>query len=337
MHTKTYVIGYDRKCVPISNETAQDDTLTIQSSVGRRGANRRQDVIDVQTALNDVPPSDGGPPQALVTDGLSGKKTEEAIYGFQTKQFGASKADARIDPGHRTHKRLSELQADSTCHCPSQATRGVVASRFAANSSSNNSPAEIMARAGRGLVLAISWTMLARQQIAATRDFLSGSMSRKSSFDLVDRCFKIKGLSKPDAVKALKQLDEIFALMQKAAAMPGLLTRGAGTQKCKEGAFGWAYTTGFHRKDPKKKKIYICTANSSKKNEVRMADLIVHEMAHLVSLPARPIGHGGGAKPAGGLDALKLDHKGAMISASNYAWLAWLARLPESQWMTNQG
>jgi len=41
--------------------------------------------------------------------------------------------------------------------------------------------------------------------------------------------------------------------------------------------------------------------------------------------------------PAGNLAALALPHHTAMRCASNYAWLAWLARLPRSQWLTDMG
>lgn len=79
----------------------------ILASVGMGGANRRDDVIAIQTLLNLarlVVPQIG---PSLAVDGIAGPKTIGAIRAFQTAQFGS--ADGRVDPGKRTIARLNVL------------------------------------------------------------------------------------------------------------------------------------------------------------------------------------------------------------------------------------
>jgi hypothetical protein len=107
----------------------------------------------------------------------------------------------------------------------------------------------------------------------------------------------------------------------------------------------FAFVGGFHKPSTKMsggspslpvRGIYMCTANITTKPPVRMADLIVHEMAHFVGSDAGSPGsihHAAG----GGEAALLAPHRDQIVTAANYAWLAWLARLPKSRWMTDRG
>ena len=75
-------------------------TGSIRAAVGQGGRNDRDDVRTVQTLLNDVAPSSGGPTPKLAVDGLIGPKTISAISKFQQQRLGF--ADGRVDPGGRT-------------------------------------------------------------------------------------------------------------------------------------------------------------------------------------------------------------------------------------------
>jgi putative peptidoglycan binding protein len=79
--------------------------LKISKSVGKGGKNEPADVTTVQTALNKAIKTIGVP--KLKVDGLSGKKTENAIKEFQ-KTIGLKKPDGRIDPGKNTAKMLDQ-------------------------------------------------------------------------------------------------------------------------------------------------------------------------------------------------------------------------------------
>ncbi|MGE0246072.1 MAG: peptidoglycan-binding protein [Pyrinomonadaceae bacterium] len=83
--------------------------VTLTGSVGRNGRNLRDDVSQIQDALNRVGPSNGGPVIKLVVDGFVGPKTVRAIEDFQRTQFPGKFPDGRVDPGQRTVGRLNEL------------------------------------------------------------------------------------------------------------------------------------------------------------------------------------------------------------------------------------
>lgn len=85
--------------------------FTLTGSVGRMGGlNKADDVRKVQTALNKVPVTSGGPAKPLETaTGICGPKTIEAIQLFQIKHFGWSGADGRVDVNGVTHQKLNEF------------------------------------------------------------------------------------------------------------------------------------------------------------------------------------------------------------------------------------
>lgn len=93
------------------HDTPGSDTtlVTLNASVGFNGRNLRDDVVQIQDALNRVGPLNGGPAVPLVVDGFVGPKTVKAIQDFQRAQFPGKQADGRVDPGQRTVGRLNEL------------------------------------------------------------------------------------------------------------------------------------------------------------------------------------------------------------------------------------
>jgi peptidoglycan hydrolase-like protein with peptidoglycan-binding domain len=76
----------------------------LKGSVGVAGQNQQPDTQLVQTLLNAVPATRGGPAPALDVDGLCGPITNGAIRKFQ--QMNQCLADGRIDPGKTTEKAL---------------------------------------------------------------------------------------------------------------------------------------------------------------------------------------------------------------------------------------
>ena len=91
--------------------------ITISAPVGNRkaervknGGNRVADVRTVQIALNRFSPTDGGPSQKLVVDGMVGQRTEYAVEFFQRKwgfyPKGWSGPDVIVDVEGRTIDRL---------------------------------------------------------------------------------------------------------------------------------------------------------------------------------------------------------------------------------------
>jgi len=84
----------------------------IRHSVGRGGANAKDDTRLIQELLNSVPPLEGGPDRLLAEDGLIGPRTQAAIDKYQSTVL--SQPDGRIDPDGPTIKAL----AGKICELP---------------------------------------------------------------------------------------------------------------------------------------------------------------------------------------------------------------------------
>jgi hypothetical protein len=82
----------------------------ISASVGQGGVNRAADVRTVQSLLNKVRPSWGGPAVKLVEDGVCGPRTIAAIRDMQQFQYGTVFfPDGRVDVNQRTLRRLNHM------------------------------------------------------------------------------------------------------------------------------------------------------------------------------------------------------------------------------------
>jgi peptidoglycan hydrolase-like protein with peptidoglycan-binding domain len=81
---------------------------SISASVGRGGANLREDVRLVQQLLNRHP---RGAQPPLGEDGLIGSRTLAAIEAFQRDVVGMARPDGRVDPGGRTFAAMGQAGA----------------------------------------------------------------------------------------------------------------------------------------------------------------------------------------------------------------------------------
>lgn len=324
------------------SEIAQFSSVEIGQSVGRLGRNSPPDVESIQDALNRISIHQGGANPRLRVDSLNGPKTETAIYQFQVQQLDATRADARVDPDRSTIQSMNALlnNTDST------AGSGV---SYHSNSNYASSLSDrdkaIMDRVYSAVTIAMNWTVTASHALESTMAYLNGDKLFEDHYKLVDRCFKISTVSDDlEVKKAILKIKKIFELMRRARMTvdPLLIKQTRGCNPPGKTNFATAQNGGFYLKEPvEEMSIRICTHNISDSRSTEwMADLLVHEFAHFVG-PLKgqvgAIGHGGRAKDMYGLDAFTLNHKECMISASNYAWLAWLSRLPKDQWLTNNG
>lgn len=85
----------------------------ITRSVGRYGINDKDDVMFVQSALNNYAKKYASNSFPLKVDGVCGAKTTQAIYNFQKNHLGIAAPDARIDPNGKTLRHLINPQATS--------------------------------------------------------------------------------------------------------------------------------------------------------------------------------------------------------------------------------
>ncbi|MEZ5426675.1 MAG: hypothetical protein R2747_10445 [Pyrinomonadaceae bacterium] len=211
-----------------------------------------------------------------------------------------------------------------------------------------SNPAEVMKRVMASLTIALGGVLAAKRRLAEAIAFNNGHRNKKfeQANDLVNRCFKVRDASDP--VAAMQRLDKIYNFMPQVIHQAKMLFRPAtvadGVAVTGLSCNAFTFNGGFHKSNTDMRGgtpnfalrgIYFCTPNIVSFSPVDMADLVVHEMSHFVGDAAgsNSIGHAAG----GGLTALTGTHAQMMVTASNYAWLAWLARLDRSQWMTNTG
>jgi peptidoglycan hydrolase-like protein with peptidoglycan-binding domain len=344
----------DGRCSPLDVD-ASTSGLNIQGSVGRGGRNDPTDVRQIQQALNQVPVGEGGPVVPLDVDGFVGPKTETAIFQFQKRQFGLAKADSRVDPGQYTLAKLREFQDDQPL-CD--------ASPGGANATVDHSQdTPVLLRVYANLPQVMSWTSAAIRQLQNAEDYLRSSTpdwmeaSGQQSLLLVDRCFHVIDLGPDRAVQAIWNIRRIFRNMQMVVGHFSEATDfGTGYfQPATSGFFTkdkklvFAYTfpggwTATDRNNPnlpatsnstgetlREDAIYICTDASKDKSSEDLTDMLIHELAHFVG-PEK--GFFQIVDHAYGTAALQLNHQTAIRTASCYAWLAWLARKPMSEWQT---
>lgn len=339
----------DKRSVPV-DEQAPTSQLDIQSSVGRGGRNHRSDVKRIQEALNRVPHARGGSLTPLVVDGLNGPKTEGAIYKFQKHHFGAGRADGRVDPDQSTLEKLREFQTQNPSPAAGMTGGTSTLRSLTSTSKAKSAPVTIMTRV-RNNTIVLGSVLSAKRRLAEAIVFVQGHKNKEfeEAEKLVNRCFKIRKAGSTNAqVLAMQRIDQLYSRMPKVLAERMTIFQPMSGSRCvtpmPKNAF--AFVGGFHRPNtevttkgsPKirVRGIYFCTAHIEKMPPHRVSDLIVHEMAHFVGPEAGKagaIGHSAG----GGLTALNAGHSQMIVTAANYAWLAWLARLPRSRWMTDKG
>jgi hypothetical protein len=339
-----------RTCVPMgaSSSAPTAGPLAIQFSVGVGGKNLRPDVLRIQEALNRVPVTQGGPTPALVPDSW----------------IGPAKADGRVDPNQYTIAKLREFQAGPTaapgCACP---PKGVTSSSSLVEPSGLPAPTlPIMDRVYDSLPTCLLWNIQARRCLNKAIRLQSGDVTVEEvddaakCLDVVDRCFKVKALPTEEGLREMKAVRDVFNKINRVItnsernvrffhlAPPGTETRGGVVIQA------FTYPGGFTRRGPdgnppmsnpdfvgpnlSQNGIYICEPSVRDSTALHLVDILNHEMAHFAGPEAMADRI---QDPAGNLAALALPHHTAMRCASNYAWLAWLARLPQTEWMTNTG
>jgi hypothetical protein len=82
----------------------------IKNSVGRKGINKKADVVIVQEMLNR---STARPHKLLTVDGIAGLLTMAAIEKFQKEVVGFAKPDGLIEVNGRTWRKLSRYLIES--------------------------------------------------------------------------------------------------------------------------------------------------------------------------------------------------------------------------------
>lgn len=266
--------------------------IAISAPVGIKGANRSDDVMVIQRALNDVPPGQGRPVVPLKIDGVCGPKTKDAIQKFQLKHFGWKLADGRVDPDKDTIAKLNELSGGSSA----------LPADFGGAQSAAATGGRIVRVVGLldrsfSCIRAAQANLLSALTVVNTPDSSNPSigLSRAGRMQLANRHFDVDTYPKADRRRVLNQILHTFDMMRQVFQRPGGLW-GVATFDVDPLArphVAYTYGKGFHHpgrtQTEKGKKIrtdavYLCEKMDTKTDEV-VTCVIVHELAHFVGSP----------------------------------------------------
>lgn len=158
-----------------------------------------------------------------------------------------------------------------------------------------------------------------------------GSQYNDRALALVDRCFKVKTHKTKDRIK--RDLDFIKKCFRRIAwffdevkADKGFLSVGP---PVRPNDIAYAQVDGW-RKGDKDGLVFVLAQCKGRKDE-NLTDIIMHESVHF----AAGVGHYEiNGEPAYGQKVFGLTNAQALKNASSYAYLAYLARLPHTQWLT---
>lgn len=293
---------------------------TIKAAVGNGGANRPDDVREIQKALNRIPFLGGGPWPELKVDGIVGPKTIGAIVRFQTFHFGEDKADGRVDTDQYTIGRLRQMNR----LVDQFGGPGLVAFWTA------RKPIR-MIRMHFGLVEAKSAVAKGRRSLESAMDHLRGQPDslgfNAKAFARADLHFALAKLKPEHQFTALTHIRASFISVQIAIdnqgkGLPGIPNGSEIFEIDPLGKADAAYSPMVsydHSKrgvDPYK--VYLCDGIDACSTD-HFNHILIHELFHAtdVETAATEIGDHGYRE-----EALKLPHHLRMRNADNYALFA---------------
>jgi hypothetical protein len=307
-------------------------------AVGFKGSNQAEDVRAAVALFKAIPPSSGGfwglPPQPALASaerGICSGKEDDFFVGVIGRFQGKWQSDigkeydltwGTLFPKSLTMNKLKQL---------------------ASMASERTTFPDWLKRVYRLIPMVETWRLAAEKVLVqAKAGITSGTPTeqQKLAMRLVDRVFKITThpgqtteMTKADLDRIKAVFDQIKLLIQaiSGGALYLLESKEPGHDKDN------AYTVPGHwkNKDPNDG-IWYVKANIEGATDEFIVDATMHEFAHFCG----PSGAGAvdhahvGGKPAYGMLALGLSKTDALINASSYAWLAYLARMTPDRWLS---
>lgn len=260
----------------VGNRSQSGERVAISAAVGEKAPNRLIDVQVIQDALNQVPPTSGGPVPRLKVDGLCYGKTLAAIRKFQKEACGFQWPDGRIDPNGRTHTRLREFFIPANPYT--------------------------VPRIYLMLPHAWHWILAARRVLSLAEYHLRGMRGFTKPFELVDKYFHLGKLSNPQALASIAKMQRVFLSMETCIGHASPLTApGSGyfqEDPVANQALAYTYYGGFTRRSRNKSTpamsgednyeganqrqdtIFICPRTLNGHSNDFYTSIIVHELAH---------------------------------------------------------
>lgn len=187
----------DERCIGRTLERRPCADLPIADAVGGGCANRRDDVLVVQSLLNVSHARIRVPPRTIAVDGAFGAETHAALLHFQRAQLAGG--DGRVEPGGRTLGRLNAVAA------------GPPRTAGTARAASVMTPLETAMAAAR---LARDWAADARTHLDAVLAPAGLRAGIGARLDTVNTHFHLdRDLA--GALDAIRRLLDVFARMER--------------------------------------------------------------------------------------------------------------------------
>lgn len=259
----------------------------IAKSVGKNGANIAADVKAIQSALNEIRPTEGGPEVPLAVDGLCYGKTQAAIHKFQATFM--QWPDDRIDAGGKTLARLNAARGGA-----------VLTALEGAGGASGESvlPNPFVVPLILSLLPDVRKCLKAAEtEFLLAMPFLTqpkSSPQREARMRRINLHFAIDSFPSPRAA-----FNEVFGNIKRSslaiarhhsgpqAAFTGIFEPNR-SEKMEKKARAYTFMGGFHRVGEKDSDlglrldlIYVCSRMAQRSRDFQVMS-VVHEFAHFV-------------------------------------------------------
>jgi hypothetical protein len=160
------------------------------------------------------------------------------------------------------------------------------------------------------------------------------------AMDLLERVFKLKSNTGQTTAQSLADIQHIKGIFSEMKQLMAAIKKGdqyllESTDPAHATDTAYTFPGNWANKTPSDGIWYVRSKIEPATDEF-VIDATIHEFAHFCGPKgAKSVGHAlVGGKPAYGNLALGLSKSDAMVNASSYAWLAYLARKPPTQWLT---
>lgn len=261
-----------------------DQLISIDLPVGNgpKAKNLDRDVRTIQTSLNKIKTTQGGPKVQLVVDGKCGPKTNKAIWDFQFHHFKIKGADGVIEPGKQTIQRLNQLLFSNLPVDP-------------------NVNLEIRQKVIQHLGLVAKATHAAQTNILSASSggsidlgFGPIDLGKTRANDRLDRHFGLKSLAPAARSRAISDILSVYKMYSSVLLMPGALGAGAfEADPTGDPRIAFTFGNGFFlqgQRDPARNipldRIFLGRRAFFAIDDPEFCSFIMlHEMAHFVGFP----------------------------------------------------
>lgn len=309
--------------------------IAITASVGLGGQNRKPDVLTIQSALNDIEPSDGGPSPKLSVDGIVGPLTNKAIAGFQRRAI--SFVDSRVDPNGPTIKAINQRRTP------------ILSFGLAVGETPFFQDQTVVEEVLASVPMVRGALFLARNRVESIAPFVgagglstpSGPGSERDAFNvgLVDEVFRLSEFFDPRGSynRIRFQFENMLQTIRACQPALGPVNNGLFLRnKVADEEANPAYVVPFGKFSPdatttaddgtviSTKHVHICDAFKTTLGiRRRIIALVAHELSHFVSPPGFHVGDLRRGHSDVDQESFRTGSYDRISNAENYAWFAW--------------